>query len=228
MTIIFITLLTFGLYRFSRMLARRFPILLFHPLIFTPALIIIVIQLLPISVNTYTAGSVVLTHMLAPATIAFAIPMYKHIAFLRQYFVQIICGVLVGSIVAILSSFGLALLFNVDEHLLISLLPRSITTPLAIEVSTEIGGVPALTIVFVIITGILGSLVGPLVFNLLNIQSAMAKGLALGMAAHAVGTNRALEYGEEAVTFSTLAMIFAGVITIILGLTVLPLIIFLL
>ncbi|MBM7539906.1 LrgB family protein [Amphibacillus cookii] len=225
MTILLVTLLTCGLYVLTKKLAKRYPILLFHPLIFTPALIIITISLMGISPQTFDQGAVVLTHMLGPATIAFAIPVYKHVEVLRKYVVLILLGVISGSVVAILSTFLLGLLFGLDYHLLISLLPRSITTPLAMEVSEEIGGIPALTIVFVIITGILGALIGPMVFKVLKIKSPMAKGLALGMGAHAVGTNRTLEYGEEATTFSTLAMIFAGIITILLGLSVLPLLV---
>ncbi|SDC35966.1 TIGR00659 family protein [Pelagirhabdus alkalitolerans] len=225
MMIVFVTVLTYVLYRLAKWLGNKYPILLFHPLIFTPGLIILVVYLSGMSFQEYQEGSVFLTHLLGPATISFAIPVYKHRAFLKKYFLLIVTSVLIGSVVAILSTLGFALLFGLEDMMVISLLPRSITTPLAIEVANEIGGVPALAIVFVIITGILGALMAPSIFKWLNIKSQMAKGLALGMSAHAVGTNRAFEYGEEAVTFSTLAMIFAGVITILLSLTVLPFIV---
>ncbi|WP_440894724.1 LrgB family protein [Amphibacillus sp. Q70] len=220
--IILITLLTIGLYRLVKALERSFPILLFQPLILTPILIILTLSLLDISVEQYEQGAKLLTHMLGPATIAFAIPVYKHFDTVKKYLGLILVSTFIGSFVAIFSTFLLGVIFRLEDHLVVSLLPRSITTPLAIEVSTEIGAVPALTVIFVIITGVLGGLFAPKIFRLLQIETSMARGLALGMAAHAVGTNRALTYGEEAATYSTLAMIFAGIITTSLGLTLLP------
>lgn len=223
MNIFFVTILTYGLYRLAKFITTKISFPLFHPLLFTPALIILTITLLNIPADDYLAGATLLTHLLGPAVIAFAVPVYKHLSILKKHVGKIVITVLIGSIVAIVSSHGLALVFQLEEHFLVSMLPRSITTPLAMEVSEDIGGVPALTIVFVIITGICGSLIAPSVFKLFAIKSQMAKGLALGMSAHAVGTNKALQYGEEATTFSTLAMVLAGVITIILGRVFIPL-----
>jgi len=216
MNFLFVTMLTYGLYKLAKLLTKKVDFPLFHPLLLTPTLLIGSISVLNIPVSDYTEGASFLTHMLGPATIAFAIPVYKHMAVLKKYMGLILISVTAGSLIAILSSFGLALLLKMENHFLISLLPRSITTPLAMEVSKDIGGQPALTIIFVIITGVLGGVMGPAVFKLFRIKSPIAKGLALGMRAHAVGTNRAIEYGEEATTFSTLAMILAGVITILI------------
>jgi putative effector of murein hydrolase len=105
---------------------------------------------------------------------------------------------------------------------IISILPRSITTPIAIEVSKEIGGLPTLTTVFVIITGILGGVVGPSVLKWLSIKTPIAKGLALGMGAHGVGTNKAMEYGNQEAVFSSLGMIFAALITLVWGALLIP------
>lgn len=223
MEIFLMTGLTLLLYIIGKVLRNHYPILLFHPLIFTPILIIATIFLLRIDVGTYQRGTGVLTHFLAPATIAFAIPIYKYLPVIKKNINVLLVSVFSGSLFAVMTTYLLSVIFRLSPHFLISLLPRSITTPLAIEVSNEIGGVEALTIVFVIITGILGALISPYIFKLFKIESKVARGLALGMSAHAVGTNKALEYGEEAVTFSTLAMIFAGVVTIILGITLLPL-----
>ncbi|MBU5594039.1 LrgB family protein [Amphibacillus sp. MSJ-3] len=222
MNIVWMTLLTVILYGAVKGLEKRFPILAFHPLILTPILIVIAILLLDIPLVQYQEGTSMLTHLLGPATIAFAIPIYKHFDTVKAYFSLILVGVFIGSIVAIFSTLILSILAMLEEHFVISLLPRSITTPLAIEVSKEIGAIPSLTIVFVIITGLLGSLIAPFVFDWLKIETPLARGIALGMAAHAVGTNRALQYGEEATTYSTLAMIFAGIITTVLGITLLP------
>lgn len=216
------TLLTIAIYQTMKVLTQRFPSLPLHPLISTTAIIIILLSLFDLPVEQYQAEASLLTKMIAPATIAFAIPVYKHFQTVKKYLSLLVISTLIGSIVAIISTLSLALIFNLDDQLLISLMPRSITTPFALEMAKQIDGVPALAIVFVIITGLLGVLVSPTIFKRLKIDSPIARGMALGMAAHAVGTTRALEYGEEAVTFSTLAMVFAGVITTIFGLTFLP------
>lgn len=161
--------------------------------------------------------------MLGPATIAFAIPIYKHFHLLKKYFSIIVISITTGSIVAITSSFALSLIIHLQPDFLISLLPRSITTPIAIEVSKEIGGLPTLTTVFVILTGVIGGIIGPFVMKSFSIRSPIAKGLALGMGAHGVGTTKAMEIGEQEATFSTLAMIFAAWITLVWGNSLIPL-----
>lgn len=218
-------LLTIVLYQTIKVLAQRYPRLRLNPLILTTISMMILLMLFNIPVERYQEDARFLTNMIAPTTVAFAIPVYKHFQTVKKYLSLLIVSTLIGSTVAILSTISLALLFNLDDHLIISLLPRSITTPFALEMAGEIGGIPALAIVFVIITGLLGVLISPTIFQCLKINSPIAKGIALGMAAHAIGTTGALEYGEEAVTFSTLAMVFAGVITTLFGLTVLPLLI---
>ncbi|WP_112181937.1 MULTISPECIES: LrgB family protein [Paraliobacillus] len=222
MNIIIVTILTFGLYRLTKALNKKVTFPLFHPLLLTPILIIGIIFLLKIPANNYISGATFLTHMLGPATIAFAIPIYKHLELLKKHIGMIMVSVTVGSLIAVFTSFGMSLLLHLDKNFLVSVLPRSITTPIAIEVSKDIGGLPTLTTVFVIITGIVGGIIGPSVIKGLAIKSPIAKGLALGMSAHGVGTNKAIEYGEEATTFSTLAMILAASITIIWGKFLIP------
>lgn len=222
MTIIIVTILTYGLYRFTKGLNKKVKFALFHPLLFTPILIIGIIFVLHVPAKTYLNGATFLTHMLGPATIAFAIPIYKHLALLKKHIAMITVSITVGTLIAVFSSLGMSLLLHLDKNFLVSVLPRSITTPIAIEVSKDIGGLPTLTTIFVIITGIFGGMMGPSVIRGLSIKSPIAKGLALGMSAHGVGTNKAMEYGEEATTFSTLAMILAASITLLWGKLLIP------
>lgn len=128
--------------------------------------------------------------------------------------VTILISITTGTLVAIFSTYLLSKLIHLNSDFLISILPRSITTPIAIEVSKEIGGLPTLTTVFVIITGVMGGVVGPAVLKWLSIKTPIAKGLALGMGAHGVGTNKAMEYGKQEEVFSSIAMIFAAFITL--------------
>lgn len=222
MNIIIVSILTFGLYRLIKALNKKVPFPLFHPLLLTPIVIIGIIFLLKIPANDYIGGATFLTHMLGPATIAFAIPIYKNLALLKKHIGMIMVSITAGSLMAVFSSFGMSALLHLDKSFLVSVLPRSITTPIAIEVSKDIGGLPTLTTVFVIITGIVGGMMGPTVIKRLAIKSPIAKGLALGMSAHGVGTNKAMEYGEEATTFSTLAMILAASITMVWGKFLIP------
>lgn len=220
--VILVTITTYVLYRVTKQINKKITFPLFHPLLFTPLLIILGIMALNIPANEYLDGASFLTHMLGPATIAFAVPIYKHLPVLKKYIGLIFISVTAGSLIAVFSSYGLSLLLHLDRSFLVSVLPRSITTPIAMEVSKDIGGLPTLTTVFVIITGVVGGMMGPSVINRFAIKSPMAQGLALGMSAHGVGTNKAMDYGEQATTFSTLAMILAATITIVWGKLLIP------
>ncbi|WP_010677376.1 LrgB family protein [Bacillus timonensis] len=223
MMMILFTIATFLIYRFVKIIYAKWGIPFFHPLLLSPILLILVISIFHVSADQYMDASKWLTHMLGPATIAFAVPIYKNLPVIKKYFGTILISITSGALVAILSTFALAKLIHLDNDFITSILPRSITTPIAIEVSKEVGGLPTLTTVFVIITGIVGGIVGPMVIKWLAIKAPIAKGLALGMGAHGVGTNKAMEYGKQEVTFSSLAMIFAAIITLLGGTLLIPL-----
>lgn len=222
MKMILFTLITYIIYRVSKKAYTKWPFPLFHPLIMAPAGLILLISMVHVSANQYLDSSRLLTHLLGPATVAFAIPIYKHYSMVKKYIGTILVSITAGSLAAIFSSFGLSELIHLNSDFVISILPRSITTPIAIEVSKEIGGLPALTTVFVILTGVIGGAFGPLVIKGLSIKAPIAKGLALGTAAHGAGTSKALEYGEQEGTFSTLAMIFAAWITLGFAFSLIP------
>ncbi|WP_409299743.1 LrgB family protein [Peribacillus sp. SCS-155] len=225
MNTLILTALTVIVYIICKQVFRERPFPLLHPLLFSPLVLIGLITCFHISADQYIESSRWISHMLAPATVAFAIPMYKHRKLLKKYMINIMISITLGSVVAIISSLALSLLLKLKPDLIISILPRSITTPIAIEVSKEIGGLPALTTVFVICTGIIGGIIGPSAITWLSIKSPIAKGLALGMGAHGVGTSKAREYGEQEATFSTLAMIFAAMITMVWGSSLIPVLI---
>ncbi|KPH74742.1 MULTISPECIES: LrgB family protein [Bacillaceae] len=213
MMIVF-TILTYFLYLFSKKVYGKIAVPIFHPLLLAPILLIVLITIMHVSANQYLEDAKWLSHMLGPATIAFAVPIYKHFSIIKKYMVTILISITTGTLVAIFSTYLLSKLIHLNSDFLISILPRSITTPIAIEVSKEIGGLPTLTTVFVIITGVMGGVVGPAVLKWLSIKTPIAKGLALGMGAHGVGTNKAMEYGKQEEVFSSIAMIFAAFITL--------------
>ncbi|WP_445491085.1 LrgB family protein [Niallia sp. 03133] len=223
MKIILLTAITYLFYLISKWGYKKWNNPLFSPLLLTPLLLIAFITIFHISAGSYLQSSKLLTHLLGPATIAFAVPIYKHRLLLKKYYMIILVSVTTGTIVAIISSYFLSILINLQSDFIISIIPRSITTPIAIEVSQDIGGLPTLTTVFVILTGIIGGIIGPYAIKLLALKSSIAKGLTLGMGAHGVGTSKAMEIGEQEATFSTLAMILAAWITVVWGSSLIPL-----
>ena len=215
-------LITYLLYRIAKKAYQKWPLPFLHPLFISPVLLIVLISLIHVSADEYLTDVKWLTHLLGPATVAFAIPIYKHGRLLKKYFGNIVVSVTTGSFVAIISTFALSMVGHLQPDMFISILPRSITTPIAIEVSKEIGGIPPLTTVFVIMTGIFGGVMGPSILKKFSIKSPVARGLALGMGAHGVGTNKAMEYGEKEATFSTIAMIMAAWITLLFANSLIP------
>ncbi|MFE1630937.1 CidB/LrgB family autolysis modulator [Brevibacillus reuszeri] len=203
---IFVYLIAKRLYRFKRTL-------LFSPLLFTPIVLVIVLLCTHTSYDTYNAGGKWLAYMLQPATIAFAVPLYKYYPLLKKHAAQILISVVAGSAVAVVSSALLALLLHVDHQVLFSLLPRSITTPIAMNVSEMIGGVPSITAVLVLITGLLGSVIGPYIISYLRISDDIARGVLLGTSAHGAGTSKAFELSPISGTVSSISMILAALVT---------------
>ncbi|MDQ0229980.1 LrgB family protein [Metabacillus malikii] len=222
MIFVFYTFVTYIIYKVVKLGYKKWSLPLFNPLLICPILIISLIQLFHIPADHYLNGSKAITHMLGPATVAFAIPIYKHFHLIKKYLGTIIVSITTGSLVAIVSTFILSVLFKLNPEFITSLLPRSITTPIAIEVSKEIGGLPTLTTIFVILTGVIGGILGPFEIKWFKVKSPIAKGLALGMSAHGVGTSKAMEYGDREGTFSTIAMIFAAWITMAWGSLLIP------
>ena len=164
-----------------------------------------------------------MTFLLAPATISLALPLYKQLDKLKQNFLPIIIGSLVGAATAIISTILLGKLLGIDKLLLVSFMPKSITTPIGIELSKLLGGVPAITIFAIIVTGIVGNVLAPAVCKCFKIKHPVAKGIGIGISSHAVGTSKALEMGEVEGAMSALSIVVSGIITFLIA----PLFIFL-
>jgi predicted murein hydrolase (TIGR00659 family) len=187
---------------------------LLSPLFLTPIFIVTFLVWNNISYESYYTSAKYLTDTLQPATIALAIPLFKYFEVLKKNAFQIVLSVLFGSIIAISSSAYIAGLFGLNVQMVDSLIPRSVTTPMAMDISQSIGGVPAITAVFVILTGIIGSLIGPVIIKFLRINNCIARGVLLGTSAHASGTTKAFEFGSISGTISSVSMILTGFITI--------------
>ncbi|WP_410512709.1 CidB/LrgB family autolysis modulator [Paenibacillus sp. BR2-3] len=206
--------LTAGIYLASKRVYVLSSKMYASPLIITPLLIISFLLMTGISYDSYNAGGKWLTLLLQPATVAFAIPLHKNFKVLKKHAAEIAAGVLSGSVAAVISSVFLAKWLHLSSDLANSLVPRSVTTPIAMSISQSIGGVPSITAVFVILTGILGTMMGPSVLRLFRIDNEIARGVSLGTAAHGTGTSKAFELSSLTGTISSISMILSAVFTL--------------
>jgi len=191
-----------------------------HPLA-NPVLIAILLLVALLAVTetdyaTYFEGAQFVHFLLGPATVALAIPLYRQLEQVRRYFVPVVLSVLVGSLAATSSALLIASAFDLSSATLVSIAPKSVTTPIAMGISEKLGGLPSLTAVFVILTGIIGAMIGPLLLDLFRFRDWAARGFAIGVAAHGIGTARALQVSEVAGAFSGLAMGLNGLATAVL------------
>jgi predicted murein hydrolase (TIGR00659 family) len=205
---------TIGIYWVSKQVYRRRRRLWLMPIAVTPLILIGLILCLHGSYQNYIHGAGWLIGMLAPATIAFAAPLYEKRAIIRKQWPILVVGVIAGSLTATSTSYGLAWLFDVEPAVRLSLVPRSLSTPFAMAVSDAIGGIPSLTAFFVLLTGFTGTLLGDAMLSWLPLRSALARGATLGMSAHAGGTARAYELGFEEGTIAGLVMILSGLLNV--------------
>lgn len=192
-----------------------------NPLIVAIVLIVGVLLIFKIPYEAYNAGGEIINMFLAPATSCLAVAIYAKIKILKQYWLPILVGCTMGSAASMLSVYGLCRLFGLDESLTVSLLPKSVTTPVAVSIAEPAGGVVPITVVAVIGTGILGSMIAPLLMRIFKVTEPMAAGLAIGASSHAVGTSKAVELGEVEGAMSGLAIGVCGIITVLISMVVL-------
>jgi predicted murein hydrolase (TIGR00659 family) len=206
--------LTVALFWFSQSLYRRRRVWWAAPAITAPVLLLAVALLFHISYRQYISGAGWLVTLFAPATVAFAVPIYEQRKLIRRHWPLLVGGAVAGSITAILSSWALACWLGLDESLRLSLLPRSISTPFALPISGKIGGTPSLTAVFVLATGIFGAAIGESLLACLPLRSVLARGALFGMGAHAFGTAKAHQISEEIGAVAGLVMVFVGLLNV--------------
>ncbi len=209
--------LTLTIYQLASWLFRKLgcnPLL--NPVLTTIISLIIIIRVSGADYPTYFRGAQFIHFLLGPATVALAIPLYREIQLIRKAFVPIVISLTVGSLIAILSAVGIAWGLGGERALLLTLAPKSVTTPIAMSISELIGGLPALTAVSCVLTGITGAVIGDLVLKRLKIHDETARGMALGVASHGIGTAHALQKSQVAGAFAALAMALNGLLTALL------------
>lgn len=209
--------LALAVYWIGLKLQKKFPYTICNPLLLCVIIIILILLAFHIDYDTFNEGAQYITYFLTPATVCLAIPMYKQVRILKENLAAILLSIFSGCVAAAVTIWVLCLLFDLDGMIYHSLQPKSITTAIAMGVSTELGGNSTLTVTAVVITGLFGAVVAKSVCRIFRITHPVAVGLACGNAAHAIGTSKALEFGEVEGAMSSLAVVTAGIITVILA-----------
>ncbi len=208
--------LTLGAYQLALAAYENTRLMFLQPVLVAMIILIATLLALDIDYAEYKQGAQLLTMILGPATVALAVPLYLNMRRVRQVLWPALITLMLGGLFATVLGVALAWLFGAQTLILSTIAPKSVTTPIAMLVAEEIGGAASLAAVFVMITGVLGAMLGIEALRVFRITSPAAQGMALGIVAHAVGTARALQESEEAGAFAALAMSMMGVLTAVL------------
>lgn len=188
---------------------------IFNPLLISIIAIIIVLAVAHIDYDVYYAGAKYLSYLLTPATVCLAIPLYEKIELLKKNWLAIVAGIFSGVVTTLVCILVLSILFGLSHEEYVTFLPKSITTAIGMGVSEELGGYVTITVAVIIITGVLGSMIAPLVCRVFRLKDPIARGIAIGTASHAVGTSKAMEMGEIEGAMSSLSIVVSGLLTVV-------------
>lgn len=202
-------------YALGLWLKKKFRFGLFNPLLIAIVVTMVVLAGGKIDYESYYAGAKYLSYLLTPATVCLAISLYEQLAQLKRHWKAVLAGILAGTLTSLGSILGMSVLFGLTHEQYVTLLPKSITTAIGIGVSEELGGVVSITAAVIIITGVLGNILGEGVCKLLRIREPVARGVAIGTSSHAIGTSRAMELGEVEGAMSSLSIAVAGLVTVV-------------
>lgn len=204
-------------YQAGLFLRKRFNFAVLNPLLVSVILIIAFLLVTDISYESYNNSAKYLSYLLTPATVSLAIPLYRQIEALKKNTLTVIFGLLAGVLASLLSVLVLCIVLRLGPEMYFTLLPKSVTTAIGMDVAKELGGNPTIAAAVIIITGVFGNIIASGFLKILKIKHPVAIGLAIGCSAHAVGTARAMELGEIEGAMSSLAIAISGIITVILA-----------
>lgn len=209
--------LTILAYELGLYINRKLKTPIANPLLIAVAIVIAVLAVFKIPYASYNQGGSIITMFLAPATASLAVNIYTQLEQLKKRLLPVLAGALAGSCTSIGCILLLSRLFGLDDALTASLIPKSVTTPIAMSVSQQLGGIVPVTVAAVVVTGIIGAVFAPIFIRLFRVKDPVAAGLAIGVSSHALGTTKALEIGEVEGAMSGIAIGIAGLITVILA-----------
>ncbi len=210
--------LSFVIYMAFYLIKERFKIAnpLFNPLLLASAVIIVILCVCHIDYDVYNKSAGIATKFITPLTICLAVPLYRQVEILKKNIAAIVIAIFAGCVGHALVLCTIAVCVKLDPVLLHSVMPKSVTTAIALGLSGKIGGVESVTIVGVTIAGMTGAVLGPVILKLFKINEPIAAGLAMGTASHAVGTSKAMEMGKVQGAMSSLAIVVTGILTVII------------
>lgn len=186
-----------------------------NPLLVSIITVMVILVIFKVDYENYNYSAKYLSYLLTPATVSLAIPLYRQIDNLKKNLRAIVLSVLSGTITSMTVILVMAILFGLSHEEYVTLLPKSITTAIGMGISEELGGYVTITVAVIIVTGIIGNIIGEFVCKVFRIQNPISRGLALGTSAHAIGTTKAMEMGEIEGAMSSLAIVVAGLITVV-------------
>ena len=201
-------------YEAGSLLKKKYHSALFNPLLLSVAATIVLLVLFRIDYDTYYEGAKYLSYLLTPATVCLAIPMYEQLELLKKNLKPVMVGIISGVLMSLGCILVMAIVFGLNHETYVTLLPKSITTAIGMGVSEELGGYVTITVATIVITGVLGNIIGEGLCKLFHIEEPIAKGVALGTASHAIGTARAMEMGEIEGAMASLSIAVAGLLTV--------------
>ncbi|MBV2204350.1 MAG: LrgB family protein [Pseudomonas sp.] len=213
---LFAVVLTLIAFQLALMLYRRSGWLVLQPVMIGMLLVVATLTLVGVEYPRYREGAAPIAMLLGPATVALAVPLYRHLRRIRQLFWPIVITLVVGGLLCVALTLAIAWLLGAELPVLMSLAPKSATMPIAMLVAEELGGLASLAAVFVMLTGVIGTALGPMLLRWAGVEHPAARGLSYGINAHAIGTARALEEGDECGAFAALGMSLLGILIALL------------
>ena len=218
----FLLAITFGIYFFAKLLQKKTGFLLLNPILLTIAVLIVFLKMTHISYETYNKGGHLIEFWLKPAVVALGVPLYLQLETIKKQLLPILLSQLAGCFIGVVSVVLIAKLMGASQEVIL-LAPKSVTTPIAMEVTKTLGGIPSLTAAVVVCVGLLGAILGFKTMKLMHVGSPIAQGLSMGTAAHAVGTSTAMDISSKYGAYASLGLTLNGIFTALLTPTILRL-----
>lgn len=209
-----ISLISYGIGIFLKKKTKK---AFMNPLLISIVLVIAFLLIFDVNYDSYNQSAKYLSYLLTPATVSLAIPLYQQIELLKKNLGAILLGILSGVLTSLLSILVMSMIFHLSHEEYVTLLPKSITTAIGMGVCEELGGYVTISVAVIIVTGILGNMIGEFVCKCFRIRNSISKGLAFGTSSHAIGTARAMEMGQIEGAMSSLAIVVSGLMTVVLA-----------
>lgn len=220
----FMLALTFGVFYAAKTLQRRLGWVLFNPILIAIAIIIVFLLAMDIPYETYHEGAKLIEFWLKPAVVALGVPLYLQISSIKRQFLPILASQTMGCVAGIVSVVVIAKMLGASNAVIMSLASKSVTTPIAMEVTQALGGIPSLTAAIVVITGLIGAIIGFKTLSVGHVHNPMALGLSMGAASHALGTSAAMDRDQFMGAYASLGLTLNGILTALLTPTVIDII----